>query len=61
VIVRTKVHDRLVISTDDLAGRHSHWEKAPELQSFYDSVLKRIQFLVEQGLTSLMVLSDFLS
>jgi hypothetical protein len=49
------------MSTDDLAGRHSHWEKAPELQSFYDPVLKRIQFLVEQGLTSLMVLSDFLS
>jgi hypothetical protein len=24
-------------------------------------MLKRIQFLVEQGLTSLMVLSDFLS
>jgi hypothetical protein len=39
----------------------SNWERVPALQHAYDPVLKRIQFLAEKGLTSLMVLFDFLS
>jgi hypothetical protein len=42
-------------------GRRSRWEKVPERQSAYNPMLKRIQFLAEQGLTSLMMLFDFLS
>jgi hypothetical protein len=42
-------------------GRRFLWEKIPNLQSAYDPVLKRIQFLVEKGLNSLMVLFNFLS
>jgi hypothetical protein len=59
--VQTKVHDRLALLTDDSMGRRSHRERVPDLQSTYDPVLKRIQFLAEQGLMSLMMLSDFLS
>jgi hypothetical protein len=61
VIVQTKVHGRLALLISDPMGRRSRWEKVPELQSAYNPVLKRIQFLEEQGLTSLMVLSDFLT
>jgi hypothetical protein len=61
VIVQTEVHDRSALSTGDPMGRRSHWEKVPELQSAYNPMLKRIQFIMEQGLTLLMVLSDFLS
>jgi hypothetical protein len=36
-------------------------ERVPNLESSYDPILKRIQFLAEKGLTSMMVLFDFLS
>jgi hypothetical protein len=61
VIVQTEVNDRLALPTGNPMGRCSHWEKVLELQRAYDPVLKRIQFLVEQGLTSLMMMFDFLS
>jgi hypothetical protein len=42
-------------------GHRSGWEKILDLQPAYLPVLKRIQFLAENGLTSMMVLFDFLS
>jgi hypothetical protein len=37
------------------------WGKDPGLESGFDLVLDQIQYLAESGLTSLMVLHDFLS
>jgi hypothetical protein len=42
-------------------GHHSSWKKVPHLQLAYHPMLKRIQFLVENGLMSMMMLFDFLS
>jgi hypothetical protein len=42
-------------------GKRDLWEKVLDLQHEYDHVLRRIKFLVRKGLTSMMVLSDFLS
>jgi hypothetical protein len=39
----------------------AEWGKDPGLESRFDPVLDRIQYLAESGLTSLMVLHDFLS
>jgi hypothetical protein len=61
VIVQTDVHDRLALPTSEPTGRCSLWEKIPDLQSAYDPMLRRIEFLAEKGMTSLMVLSNFLS
>jgi hypothetical protein len=61
VIMQAEVHDRLELLTIALTGHHSSWEKVPDLQSAYLHILKRIQFLAENDLTSMMVLFDFLS
>jgi hypothetical protein len=50
-----------VLPTEAPMGHRSGWEKAPNLQSAYRPVLRRIRVLVENGLTSMMVLFDFLS
>jgi hypothetical protein len=39
----------------------AEWRKDPGLEPGFDPVLDRIQYLAESGLTSLMVLHDFLS
>jgi hypothetical protein len=61
VIMQAEVHDRLELLTTALTGHRSSWEKVPDLQSAYLHVLKRIQILAENDLTSMMVLFDFLS
>jgi hypothetical protein len=61
VIMQAEVHDRLVLSTAAPMGRRNGWEKVPNLQSAYLPVLKRIRFLAENGLMSMMVLFNFLS
>jgi hypothetical protein len=60
VIIQAEVHDRLVVPTVALMAHRSGWEKSPNLQSAYLPMLKRIQFLAENNLTSMMVLFDFL-
>jgi hypothetical protein len=60
MIMLAEVHDRLVLPTATPTGRCSGWVKVPNLQPAYLLVLKRIQFLAEYGLTSMMVLFDFL-
>jgi hypothetical protein len=61
VIVKTDAHDWLDLPTDAPTGERSYQERVLDLQSAYDPVVKRIQFLAETGLTSMMVLFDFLS
>jgi hypothetical protein len=56
-----EVHDRLELPTTAPTGGFSGWEKVPDLQSEYRPVKRRIRFLAEKGLTSMMVLHDFLS
>jgi hypothetical protein len=59
--VQADVHDRLALPVDGLTLDRTEWEKDPNLEPGFDPVLDRIQYLAENGLTSLMVLHDFLS
>jgi hypothetical protein len=61
VIMQADIHDRMELLTDAPTGSHNSWEKVPDLQRDYRPVLKRIQFLADKGLTSMMVLFHFLS
>jgi hypothetical protein len=59
--MQADAHDRLVILAAVPTLDHVEWGKDPGLESGFDPVLDRIQYLAESGLTSLMVLHDFLS
>jgi hypothetical protein len=59
--MQADAHDRLVIPTAAPTLNRAEWGKDPSLESGFDPVLDRIQYLAESGLTSLMVLHDFLS
>jgi hypothetical protein len=61
VLMQADDHDRLVIPAAAPTLNHVEWGKDPGLESGFDPVLDRIQYLAESGLTSLMVLHDFLS
>jgi hypothetical protein len=60
-LMQPDAHDRLVIPTAALTLDRAEWGKDPGLVSGFDPVLDWIQYLAESGLTSLMVLHDFLS
>jgi hypothetical protein len=59
--VQADAHDRLVIPAVAPTLDRAEWGKDPGLDSGFDPVLDWIQYLAESGLTSLMVLHDFLS
>jgi hypothetical protein len=61
VIMQVEAHDRLELPTAAPTGHHSCWEKVPNLQPAYLPVMKRIWFLAKNGLTSMIVLFNFLS
>jgi hypothetical protein len=61
VIMQAEIHDRLELPTAVSMGRRNGWEKVPDLQPTYLLMLKRIQFLAENSLTSMMVLFNFFS
>jgi hypothetical protein len=61
VLVQVNVHDWLTLSVAVPTLDHTEWVKDPGLESGFDPVLGRIQYLAENGLASLMVLHDFLS
>jgi hypothetical protein len=61
VIMHANAHDRLELLTAALMGSRNGWEKVPDMQQAYSPMVKRIQFLAENGLTSMMVLFKFLS
>jgi hypothetical protein len=58
VIMHTEVHDWLELSTTAPMVHRNSWEKVPDLQSAYLLVLKRIWFLAENMLTSMILLFD---
>jgi hypothetical protein len=59
--MQADAHDRLVIPAAAPTLDRAEWGKDPGLESGFDPMLDRIQYLAESGLTSLMVLHDFLS
>jgi hypothetical protein len=59
--VQADVNDRLALPVDTPTLNRAKWVKDPGLESGFDPMLHRIQYLAENGLTSLMVLHEFLS
>jgi hypothetical protein len=59
--VQADVHDRLTLSIGGPTLDRTEWGKDLGLESGFNPVLDQIQYLAENGLTSLMVLHDFLS
>jgi hypothetical protein len=59
--VQVDAHDRLTLPVDAPTLDRTERVKDPGLESGFDPVLDWIQYLVENGLTSPMVLHDFLS
>jgi hypothetical protein len=60
-LMQADVHDRLALPVGSPTLDRTEWGKDPSLEPSFDPVLDRIQYLAENGLTSLMVLHDFLS
>jgi hypothetical protein len=60
-LVQADVHDQLALPVDGPTLECTEWGKDPGLEPGFDPVLDQIQYLTENGLTSLMVLHDFLS
>jgi hypothetical protein len=60
-IVRADLHDHLVFSTGVPTGNRALWEKHPWLQVGFEPMVERIWLLANHSLSSMMVLSDFLS
>jgi hypothetical protein len=59
--MQTEAHDRQVLLTTTPMTPRAVWEQDPNLQLDYDPILVRIRFLADKGLTSMMVMYDFLS
>jgi hypothetical protein len=59
--VRVDTHDHLVLPTEALTGKHDSWVEVPRLLAPFVPVVKWIKLLVGRGLTSMMVLFNFLS
>jgi hypothetical protein len=60
-LVQADAHDRFMIPAAAPTIDRAEWGKDPGLESGFDPMLDQIQYLAESGLTSLMVLHDFLS
>jgi hypothetical protein len=60
-LVQADGHDRLSLPAGAPTLDLTEWVKDPGLESGFDPVLDRIQYLAENDLTSLMVLHNFLS
>jgi hypothetical protein len=59
--VQVDIHDWLALPVDGPTLDSTEWGKDPGLEPGFNPVPDRIQYLTENGLTSLMVLHDFLS
>jgi hypothetical protein len=60
VIAAVEPHDRLELPTEGLQSDRSTWKARPTIPAELDPVLYRIKKLARSGLTSMMVLGDFL-
>jgi hypothetical protein len=61
VLVQIDAHERLMLSTATPMAPRIDKEQDPGLEPVFNPVLGRIQILVESGLTSMMVLHDYVS
>jgi hypothetical protein len=61
VLVQADAQDRLVLPVGGLTLNRTEWGKDPGLELGFDPMLEWVQYLADNGLTSLMVLHDFLS
>jgi hypothetical protein len=61
LIVWADAHDHLVQSTGVPIGNRDHWEEIQRLQVAFVPTIERIRYLASHGLSSMMVLFDFLS
>jgi hypothetical protein len=59
--VQADVHDRHALPITAPTLDRAEWVKNPDLESVFGPVMDQIWYLVKNGLTSLMVLHDFLS
>jgi hypothetical protein len=59
--MQADVHDWLTLPVSGPTLDRTEWGKDPGLEPDFDPMLDRIQYLAENGLTSLMELHDFLS
>jgi hypothetical protein len=59
--VQADVHDWLALPVGGPTLDRTEWGKDPGLELGFDPMLDRIQYLAENGLTSLMVLQEFLT
>jgi hypothetical protein len=59
--VQADVHDRLALPVGGPTLDRTEWGKDPGLEPGFNPVLDQIQYLAKNGLTSLMVLHNFLS
>ena len=53
-------HDRLALPEGAVEPQKSTWEAPPPLDARLEPVFERIRFLRDTGLTSVMVVADFL-
>jgi hypothetical protein len=60
VIAVADPHDRLELPTEPPQSDRSTWKAKPTIPAELDPVLNRIKKLARSGLTSMMVLGDFL-
>jgi hypothetical protein len=59
--VRVDAHDYLVLPTEAKMGKRGSWVEVPRLSVPFAPVVEQIKLLVDHGLTSMMVLFNFLS
>jgi hypothetical protein len=59
--VQADVHDWLALPVGGLTLDRTEWGQDPDLEPGFNPMLDQIQYLAENGLTSLMVLHHFLS
>jgi hypothetical protein len=61
VLVQIDTHERLTLPTATPTTPSIDWEQDPGLEPIFNPVLGRIRILAESGLTSMMVLHDYVS
>jgi hypothetical protein len=60
-LVQADAHDRLALPVGGPTLNRTEWGKDLGLEPGFDPVLERIQNLAKNGITSLIVMHDFLS
>jgi hypothetical protein len=61
VLMQIDANERLTLPTAASMAPHVDWEQDPDLELVFNLVLGRIWILAESGLTSMMVMHDYVS